>query len=32
MPITAEVYRILYEDKPPQQAVVDFMTRALSKE
>jgi glycerol-3-phosphate dehydrogenase (NAD(P)+) len=32
MPITAEVFRILYEDKPPQQAVVDLMTRALSKE
>ncbi len=32
MPITTEVYRILYEDKPPQQAVVDLMTRALTKE
>jgi glycerol-3-phosphate dehydrogenase (NAD(P)+) len=32
MPITGEVYRILYEDKPPQQAVVDLMTRALTKE
>lgn len=32
MPITAEVFRILYEDKAPQQAVVDLMTRALSKE
>jgi glycerol-3-phosphate dehydrogenase (NAD(P)+) len=32
MPITAEVYRILYEDKPPQQAVVDLMARALSRE
>lgn len=32
MPITAEVYRILYEGKPPQQAVIDLMTRALSKE
>jgi glycerol-3-phosphate dehydrogenase (NAD(P)+) len=32
MPITREVYRILYEDKPPQQAVVDLMTRALSRE
>jgi glycerol-3-phosphate dehydrogenase (NAD(P)+) len=32
MPITAEVFRILYEDKSPQQAVVDLMTRALSKE
>ena len=32
MPITAEVYRILYEGKPPQQAVIDLMTRALPKE
>jgi glycerol-3-phosphate dehydrogenase (NAD(P)+) len=32
MLITAEVYHILYEDKPPQQAVVDLMTRALTKE
>jgi glycerol-3-phosphate dehydrogenase (NAD(P)+) len=32
MPITGEVYRVLYEDKPPRQAVVDLMTRALSKE
>ncbi len=32
MPITGEVYRILYEDKPPQQAVVDLMSRALSRE
>ena len=32
MPITGEVYRVLYEDKSPRQAVVDLMTRALSKE
>ncbi len=32
MPITTEVYRILYEDKPPHKAVVDLMTRALSRE
>jgi glycerol-3-phosphate dehydrogenase (NAD(P)+) len=32
MPITAEVFRILYEDKPPENAVVDLMTRALTKE
>jgi glycerol-3-phosphate dehydrogenase (NAD(P)+) len=32
MPITGEVYRVLYEDKPPEQAVVDLMSRALSKE
>lgn len=32
MPITNEVYQILYEDKPPRQAVVDIMNRALTKE
>ena len=32
MPITAEVYRVLYEGKSPRQAVVDLMTRALSRE
>lgn len=32
MPITGEVYRILYEGKSPRQALVDLMTRALSKE
>jgi glycerol-3-phosphate dehydrogenase (NAD(P)+) len=32
MPITAEVYRILYEGKPVQQAVVDLMTRPLTPE
>lgn len=32
MPITQEVYRVLYEDKSPRQAVVDLMTRALSRE
>jgi glycerol-3-phosphate dehydrogenase (NAD(P)+) len=32
MPITGEVYRILYEDKAPQRAVIDLMTRALSRE
>jgi glycerol-3-phosphate dehydrogenase (NAD(P)+) len=32
MPITVETHRILYDDKPPKQAVVDLMTRALSKE
>ncbi|WP_437687546.1 NAD(P)H-dependent glycerol-3-phosphate dehydrogenase [Sorangium sp. So ce176] len=31
-PIAVEVYRVLYEAKPPQQAVVDLMTRALTKE
>lgn len=32
MPITTEVYRMLYEGKSPRQAVVDLMTRALTKE
>ena len=32
MPITAEVYQVLYEGKSPRQAVVDLMTRALSRE
>ena len=32
LPITAEVYRVLYEGKPPRQAVVDLMSRALREE
>lgn len=32
MPITGEVYRVLYEGKSPRQAVVDLMTRALTRE
>ncbi|MDI1481880.1 NAD(P)H-dependent glycerol-3-phosphate dehydrogenase [Polyangium sp. y55x31] len=32
MPITTEVYRVLYEQKPPLQAVVDLMNRSLRKE
>ncbi len=32
MPITEEVYRVLYEDKDPRQAVVDLMTRDLKAE
>jgi len=32
MPIATEVYRVLYEEKPPLQAVVDLMNRALRKE
>lgn len=32
MPITWEVYRVLYEGKSPHQAVVDLMTRALTRE
>jgi len=32
MPITSEVYQVLYADKDPRQAVVDIMTRALTRE
>lgn len=32
MPITSEVYQVLYEGKSPRQAVVDLMTRALMRE
>ena len=32
MPITAEVYKILFEDKDPRQAVVDLMMRNLKDE
>lgn len=32
MPISREVYRILYEDKPPRRAVVDLMNRELKAE
>lgn len=32
MPITEEVYRVLYEDKPAKAAVVDLMTRPLKHE
>lgn len=32
MPITQEVYRVLFENKSPRQAVVDVMTRALTHE
>lgn len=32
MPITEQVYRVLYEDKSPQQAVLDLMTRDLKAE
>jgi glycerol-3-phosphate dehydrogenase (NAD(P)+) len=32
MPICAEVYRMLYEDKPPAQAVADLMGRELKAE
>jgi glycerol-3-phosphate dehydrogenase len=32
MPITREVYAMLYEDKPPLEAVVDLMTRPMRAE
>jgi glycerol-3-phosphate dehydrogenase (NAD(P)+) len=32
MPITQEVYAMLYEDKPPLKAVVDLMTRPMRAE
>lgn len=32
MPITEQVYRVLYEDKSPRQAVLDLMTRDLKAE
>ncbi|MDI6731629.1 MAG: NAD(P)H-dependent glycerol-3-phosphate dehydrogenase [Candidatus Margulisbacteria bacterium] len=32
LPITKEVYNILYENKNPQQAIIDLMTRSAKKE
>jgi len=32
MPITCEVYKVLYEGKSPRQAVVDLMNRPLTNE
>jgi glycerol-3-phosphate dehydrogenase (NAD(P)+) len=32
MPITEQMYQVLYEDKDPKQAVADLMTRALTSE
>ena len=32
LPITEEVYRVLYEDKPAKQAVMDLMGRPLKHE
>ncbi|MBI4953808.1 MAG: NAD(P)-dependent glycerol-3-phosphate dehydrogenase [Myxococcales bacterium] len=32
LPITNEVYRVLYEDKTARQAVIDLMTRPLKSE
>jgi glycerol-3-phosphate dehydrogenase (NAD(P)+) len=32
MPITEQMYLVLYEDKPPRQAVVDLMSRRVKHE
>ena len=32
LPIAEQVYSILYEDKPPEQAMVELMTRPLKDE
>src|SRR5262245_17958561 len=32
MPITEQMYALLYEDKPPRQAVVELMARGLKRE
>jgi len=32
MPITTEVYRVLFEDKDPGEAVADLMGRSLKEE
>lgn len=32
MPITEQMYLLLYEDKPPRQVVIDLMTRGLKRE
>ena len=32
MPITAEVYRMVHEDKPAQAAIRDLMGRELKRE
>jgi glycerol-3-phosphate dehydrogenase (NAD(P)+) len=32
MPITEQVYQLLYEEKPPRQVVVDLMSRSLKRE
>lgn len=32
MPITQEIYRVLYRNKPPKKAVRDLMTRSLKEE
>jgi glycerol-3-phosphate dehydrogenase (NAD(P)+) len=32
MPITEQIYQLLYEDKPPRQVVIDLMSRSLKRE
>ena len=32
MPITQQVYAVVFEDKDPRQAVIDLMTRAVKRE
>jgi glycerol-3-phosphate dehydrogenase (NAD(P)+) len=32
MPITSEIYKVIYEDKPAERAVVDLMARELGPE
>ena len=32
LPITEQVYAVLYEDKPAQKALVDLMTRPVKAE
>jgi glycerol-3-phosphate dehydrogenase (NAD(P)+) len=32
MPITEQVYQVLYKDKTPHQAMMDLMTRGLKSE
>ena len=32
MPITEQMYLLLYEEKSPRQVVIDLMTRGLKRE
>ena len=32
MPITEQMYELIYEGKSPRQAVIDLMTRGLKRE
>jgi len=32
MPITSEIYKVIYEDKPIERAVTDLMGRELVRE